>query len=129
LMHLERTGASTARSPSPTFRCASAPRSRPCSRTSPASSPTTSGTAARNSAGARERITVVETELRYLRDAYERDFDATVVEARADQVALDRTAFYPTGGGQPHDTATLGPSRVAALRKQGYLARPRLAGP
>ena len=23
-------------------------------------------------------------------------------------MALDRTAFYPTGGGQPHDTGTLG---------------------
>ncbi len=27
-------------------------------------------------------------------------------------VKLDRTAFYPTGGGQPTDTGTLGPARV-----------------
>ena len=37
-------------------------------------------------------------------------FDATVVDGRRRRspVALDRTAFYPTGGGQPHDTGTLG---------------------
>ena len=45
------------------------------------------------------------TELLYLRDAYLREFDATVVDVDATtRVALDRTAFYPTGGGQPHDT-------------------------
>jgi misacylated tRNA(Ala) deacylase len=30
------------------------------------------------------------------------------VDAQASRVALDRTAFFPTGGGQPHDTGTLG---------------------
>ncbi len=39
------------------------------------------------------------------------DFDATVVacDAHADgaRVALDRSAFYPTSGGQPHDTGVL----------------------
>ena len=52
---------------------------------------------------------VVATELLYLRDAYLRAFDATVTAVDADgrRVALDRTAFYPTGGGQPHDTGTL----------------------
>ena len=56
------------------------------------------------------------TDLLYFRDAYLRNFTGTVV-ARLDPdvddgdrraVALDRTAFYPTGGGQPHDTGTLG---------------------
>jgi misacylated tRNA(Ala) deacylase len=61
----------------------------------------------------------VATELLYLRDAYLREFDATVLEARGDDVALDRTAFYPTGGGQPHDTGTLGDARVRSVWKEG----------
>ena len=42
-------------------------------------------------------------------DAYLRTFEATVVEVDADahRVALDRTAFYPGGGGQPADRGTL----------------------
>jgi misacylated tRNA(Ala) deacylase len=59
------------------------------------------------------------TDLLYLRDAYQRDFDAQVVEARDDAVALDRTAFYPTGGGQPHDTGLLDDARVLDVRKDG----------
>jgi misacylated tRNA(Ala) deacylase len=61
------------------------------------------------------------TELDYLRDAYLREFDATVtaVDEEASRVALDRTAFYPTGGGQPHDTGTIGNARVVDVRKEG----------
>jgi misacylated tRNA(Ala) deacylase len=47
------------------------------------------------------------TELLYLDDSSLRHFDATVVAVSDDGVVLDRTAFYPTGGGQPHDTGTL----------------------
>jgi misacylated tRNA(Ala) deacylase len=62
---------------------------------------------------------VAGTELLYLRDAYLRTFGATVVDARDDAVALDRTAFYPTGGGQPHDTGTLGGATVVSVTKEG----------
>jgi len=43
-------------------------------------------------------------------DAYLRSFEAVVDEVDPDghRVALRRTAFYPGGGGQPHDTGTLG---------------------
>jgi misacylated tRNA(Ala) deacylase len=49
------------------------------------------------------------TELLYLDDAYEREFDARVVavDVAAHAVALDRTLFFPTGGGQPNDTGEL----------------------
>jgi misacylated tRNA(Ala) deacylase len=69
------------------------------------------------------------TELLYLRDAYQREFDTTVAAVRGDQVALDRTAMYPTGGGQPHDTGTLADSRVVDVRKEGDLVWHRLDGP
>jgi alanyl-tRNA synthetase len=53
----------------------------------------------------------------YYTDSLLREFDATVVScgAAADgraSVVLDRTAFYPTSGGQPFDTGTLGERRV-----------------
>jgi len=52
------------------------------------------------------------TERLYYADAYLREFDASVVRVdRRDgrtHVFLDRTAFYPTSGGQPFDLGTLG---------------------
>lgn len=49
------------------------------------------------------------TELLYQTDAYAKEFTATVtgVDAEQNGVYLDRTAFYPGGGGQPHDTGML----------------------
>lgn len=38
------------------------------------------------------------------RDAYERSVEAVVEEADGDGILLDRTVFYPRGGGQPGDT-------------------------
>ena len=52
----------------------------------------------------------------YYTDSQLTAFEATVTEAGLAEgrhfVALDRTAFYPTTGGQPHDTGTLGGRRV-----------------
>ena len=65
------------------------------------------------------------TDLLYLRDAYLTTFDAVVTAARGavdgapGAVTLDRTPFYPTGGGQPHDTGTLAGTAVTAVRKDG----------
>jgi alanyl-tRNA synthetase len=56
------------------------------------------------------------TERLYHADPYCREFDATIhsVDGRDGRtlVTLDRTAFYPTSGGQPFDVGTLGPHRV-----------------
>lgn len=57
------------------------------------------------------------TELLYLRDAELREFSATVVAVDEGRVALDRTAFYATGGGQPHDIGTLAGLAVVDVRK------------
>jgi alanyl-tRNA synthetase len=50
------------------------------------------------------------TDRLYYHDARLRTFTARVLEARDDgrRVYLDRTAFYPTSGGQPHDYGMLG---------------------
>jgi misacylated tRNA(Ala) deacylase len=63
----------------------------------------------------------METELLYLRDAYLQQFEARVVDVRDNAIALDQTAFYPTGGGQPHDVGTLSGLEVTDVRKEDGL--------
>ena len=52
------------------------------------------------------------TERLYYRDSFLREFDAQVISCEKDgerwKIVLDRTAFYPTSGGQPYDTGKLG---------------------
>ena len=68
---------------------------------------------------------VIVTELLYLTDCYLREFEATVLAAEGDRVALDRTAFYPGGGGQPADSGRLlwddNEAQVVKVKKQGGL--------
>ena len=56
------------------------------------------------------------TDRLYYDNAYLTEFDATVLDCRANgaafDVLLDRSAFYPTSGGQPYDTGILGGARV-----------------
>jgi misacylated tRNA(Ala) deacylase len=63
------------------------------------------------------------TKLLYQTDAYLKEFKAHVTAAEGSTVVLDRTAFYATGGGQPHDTGTLSVGgqvwEVTEVRKQG----------
>jgi misacylated tRNA(Ala) deacylase len=47
------------------------------------------------------------TELLFLTDAYVKEFEARVTAVSPDGVVLDRTAFYPGGGGQPNDVGWL----------------------
>jgi alanyl-tRNA synthetase len=61
------------------------------------------------------------TDRLYYTDAYLREFEASVIE-RSDggvRVYLDRTAFYPTSGGQPHDTGQLGDVDVVDVVDEG----------
>jgi misacylated tRNA(Ala) deacylase len=48
---------------------------------------------------------VTMTKLLFLEDSYLKEFTAKVIEENIDDnaIVLDRTAFYPTGGGQPCD--------------------------
>ncbi len=63
------------------------------------------------------------TDALYHTDAYLKEFDAVVTAVDGKQVALNRTAFYPGGGGQPHDVGTLtangGIWHVIKTSKQG----------
>ncbi len=74
------------------------------------------------------------TDLLYQTDSYLREFYATVVavDAEAGRVALDRTAFYPGGGGQPNDIGTLALDgvniQVTQVKKEGDLVWHWLSG-
>ncbi|HEY3935446.1 MAG TPA: alanyl-tRNA editing protein [Gemmatimonadales bacterium] len=61
------------------------------------------------------------TERLYYHDARLLAFDARVIEQHGDaqHLILDRSAFYPTSGGQPHDTGTLGGVRVVDVTDDG----------
>ena len=52
------------------------------------------------------------TDRLYYANAYLKSFEAVVQEVKGGAVRLDRSAFYPTSGGQPFDTGTLGGRRV-----------------
>jgi len=74
------------------------------------------------------------TELLYYTDAYLREFDSRVVavDGERDAIALAETAFFPTGGGQPHDTGELRfegtEARVVDVRKEGAVVWHLVAG-
>lgn len=61
--------------------------------------------------------------LLYQTNSYLKSFDAQVTAIEGNTVALDRTAFYATSGGQPHDLGvlTVGTQtwQVTDVRKQG----------
>ncbi|MHB1329005.1 MAG: alanyl-tRNA editing protein [Gemmatimonadales bacterium] len=70
-------------------------------------------------------MAVLDTLRRYYSDSYTTRFTAGVVEATEHgghpAVILDQTYFYPTSGGQPHDTGTLNGVRVidVVVREDG----------
>jgi misacylated tRNA(Ala) deacylase len=59
----------------------------------------------------------------YHTDAYLKEFDASITAVDGNKAALDQTAFYPGGGGQPHDVGTLAANgetwNVVKMSKQG----------
>ena len=68
---------------------------------------------------------MAETDMLYMRDIegnYIREFDARVMDRGPGWVMLDKTAFYPLGGGQPSDTGRLifdsGEVRVREVQKR-----------
>jgi misacylated tRNA(Ala) deacylase len=77
------------------------------------------------------------TELAYLADgeaAYKRQFVAKVVALPPGGVVLDRTFFYPAGGGQPADHGSLSPAAgpsysVVDVTKSGSAAIHRVRRP
>ena len=67
----------------------------------------------------------METEKLYYADPFLQEFTATVLSCEAAKggfaVTLDRTAFYPEGGGQPADHGTLGGAHVTDVHEKGVV--------
>jgi alanyl-tRNA synthetase len=63
-----------------------------------------------------------KTELLFYSDPYTTEFEATVLGIEEDKkgavVQLDRTAFYPEGGGQPADLGSIGSAPVKDVKKR-----------
>lgn len=64
---------------------------------------------------------MMQTEMLHMHDCYIREFEAQVVQRGEDEkgyfVVLDKTAFYPLGGGQPSDKGTLNGVPVVTVQK------------
>jgi alanyl-tRNA synthetase len=71
------------------------------------------------------------TQRLYYRDSYLTTFEAVVVDRAGEgrRVYLDRTAFYPTSGGQPHDTGRLGGAEVLGVEDEGERIAHLLSAP
>ena len=65
---------------------------------------------------------MTDTKRLYYEDVYIKEFSAKVVECRKGekgfQVILDRSAFYPEGGGQPCDLGILGGTEVTDVQEK-----------
>jgi alanine--tRNA ligase len=69
------------------------------------------------------------TEVLYYLDPYTDSFEGHVVYANGPYVALDRTYFYPTGGGQVSDRGHLGDHEVVDVARRGPWVLHRLDHP
>lgn len=75
----------------------------------------------------------METEKLYYADPFLTEFDARVLACEAVKdgfaVVLDRTAFYPEGGGQPYDTGVLGGAEVLDVHERAGVITHKCASP
>lgn len=75
----------------------------------------------------------METEKLYYADPFLTEFDAKVLACEAEKggfaVVLDRTAFYPEGGGQPYDTGVLGGAEVLDVHERAGVITHKCAAP
>lgn len=80
---------------------------------------------------------MTETRRLYYEDVYQKEFQATVLECREVKkgyhILLDKSAFYPEGGGQPSDVGYLGNVKVNEVHEKNgellhYTSEPLEAG-
>lgn len=57
------------------------------------------------------------TEWLFWKDPYQKEFDAKVISLNGNELVLDKTCFYPTGGGQICDTGEINGIKVLDVKK------------
>ncbi len=72
---------------------------------------------------------VPETKAKYFNSYKDVMFEATVIKVIGDKVILDETLFYPTSGGQLHDTGKMDGEAVTDVFKQGGVIVHVMDGP
>lgn len=77
--------------------------------------------------------TLPETRLLFYEDPYKKEFEAKVLAVEGDWIVLDKTLFYPEGGGQPADKGFIEfdgrRSEVVDVQKIGPVVFHRVKGP
>ena len=75
----------------------------------------------------------MRTEMLFMKDCYLKEFEAKVLERGSEKgrdfVVLDRTAFCPSGGGQPSDKGTLNGVKIFEVRKDSGVIKHFLEKP
>ncbi|MBI3034725.1 alanine--tRNA ligase [Candidatus Woesearchaeota archaeon] len=71
---------------------------------------------------------VPETKAMYYYDYTKNEFKARIVRVIDNKIILDQTYFYPTSGGQIHDTGTIAGEKVIDVFKQGSVIVHVLSG-
>jgi alanyl-tRNA synthetase len=79
-------------------------------------------------AAAEVHIDAPPTELMFYKEPYKRDFQAKVLQVFGGEVVLDRTCFYPEGGGQESDVGTIDGLPVTHVRKAGAVVLHEVSG-
>jgi len=71
---------------------------------------------------------IPDTKILYYGDYRKLEFRARVIKVLGNFVVLDRTCFYPTSGGQLHDTGKINGKRVEDVFKQGGVIVHKIEG-
>lgn len=71
---------------------------------------------------------VPESDLVYYEDEYQKEISAEVVAVRDDWIILDRTVFYPEGGGQEPDKGRINGEKVVDVQKQDNIVLHKVPG-
>ncbi|MCK4883488.1 MAG: alanine--tRNA ligase, partial [Candidatus Diapherotrites archaeon] len=72
---------------------------------------------------------VKKTEILFYEDSYKKEFSAKVIKIIKDFVVLDKSLFYPEGGGQPGDVGSIDKSKVVEVQKESGVILHKVSNP
>jgi len=72
---------------------------------------------------------IEKTKILFYGDSYKKEFSAKVLKVIGNFVVLDKTLFYPEGGGQPGDAGTISGSKVLDVQKENGVVLHKVSKP